>query len=179
MSLKEYIATAFVIFFLVVLSETKLRIGMDKFDQLACSAHLKKIYSSLMETISEDPEIFTKNPNTEWYKCLKEIDQANLNCPSAIRNLEHGITGYALNNTIYEALKNGEIKNKEYLAEKYSRKMLIMDSENDPTGFFLFPMVNPSFRHNGGCNMMLTNGAVIWCDRDDFVSDNFNCTNNN
>lgn len=166
MTLKEYIAIAVVIFFLIVLSETKIKIGIDKFDQLACSAHLKKIYDNLITSISEDPEIFARNPNLPWYKCIKNIDENNLQCPSAGLNTGSVAVNYSFNNTIYES-----IKRKENFAQKYERKMLIMDSEPDPTGFYLFPMVNPSFRHNGGCNILLTNGSVVWCDKNDFVSD--------
>ncbi len=171
--MKEYIAIFIVIIFLVVLSETRIRIGIDKFSQIACAGHLKEQYEALHLLMRENPEAFSQNPQKPWYTLLPGIDPDHLLCP-VTKNKQPAdksaqlICDYALVNQQYENLKN------EKAFEKIRpRSILFLDSEQDPTNFNIFPMVNPSFRHSSGCNIMLKDGSVIWCEKEDFAGEDF------
>ncbi|RJP61697.1 MAG: hypothetical protein C4541_01480 [Candidatus Auribacter fodinae] len=169
-TIKEYLAIAMIIIFLVVLSGTRVRIGTDKFHQLICAGHLKRIYQNMIEEIEQNPALFDEHPESPWYELLK-VDQHYLVCPSADKTVqpEKGktYTHYALNKSAYD-----HIKDKHSLPDAAHRKVLIVDGIHDPAGFDLFPMANPAFRHNGGCNILLTDGSVIWLSKDNFSAGN-------
>ena len=169
--MREYIAIFIVIIFLVVLSETRIRIGINKFSQIACAGHLKEQYEALHLLIGENPMAFADNPDKPWYTLLPGIKPDHLLCPvtkhtQAESTSEPLICDYSLDNKQYENLKE-----KQAFESVPPRSMLLLDSEQDPTAFNIFPMVNPSFRHASGCNIMLMNGSVIWCEKEDFSSD--------
>lgn len=169
MRLREYLAIAAVIIFLIILSETKIKLGVDKFDQLSCAANLKNIYELLNTTVNENPSIFSSSPSEPWYRLIDGLEQSDITCPARKTSGEKNdklYSDYALNRVIYERLLK-----QEPFTEGYNRKILILDSDIDPTEFNLFPLVDPVFRHSGGCNILLLNGAVIWCDKDDFTND--------
>jgi len=169
MRLTEYLAIAVVIIFLVILSETKIKLGVDKFDQLSCAANLKNIYESLNTTVNKNPGIFVSNPSKPWYRLIDGLEQSDITCAARKTSGEKNdklYSDYALNRDVYERLLK-----QESFSEEYNRKILILDSDVDPTEFNLFPLVDPVFRHSGGCNILLLNGAVIWCDKNDFASD--------
>ncbi len=167
MRLREYLSVGVVIVFLIVLSETKIKLGVDKFDQLSCAANLKQIYESLIATVDENPSIFRSNPSKPWYRLIDGLKQEDLRCPAKKNfneNKDSLYSDYAMNRVIYERLLK-----QQTFTEGYSRKILILDSDTDPTEFNLFPLTSPVFRHTDGCNILLLDGSVIWCDKDDFT----------
>ncbi|MDX9701492.1 MAG: hypothetical protein RBU23_00460 [Candidatus Auribacterota bacterium] len=171
--MREYLAIFIVIIFLVVLSETRIRIGVDKFSQISCAGHLKKQYESFHLLMGENPGSFAEHPEKPWYTLLPNINPDNLLCPKTkeVQPADKNnplICNYALDNKRYEFFKNERI-----FEANRPRAILLLDSEEDPTSFNIFPMVNPAFRHSNGCNIMLMDGSVIWCDKDDFAGDDF------
>jgi len=169
--LKEYIAIILVVFFLIILSETKIKLGMDKFEQLSCAAHLKAIYDSMQTTLEDTPGAFAESPEKPWYTILK-INSDYLKCPDVSRknstsdNDDKNMPAcdYAINSEVYDDLKQGR-----NIFETYQKRVFILDSEKDPANFNIFPIVNPDFRHSDGCNILLIDGTVIWSEKTDFT----------
>ncbi len=168
-TLKEYIAVAIVILFLVILANTKIKIGEEKFHQLTCAGHLRNLYQSIELCMRDNPGIFADNPSEQWYTLLPDIKPRYLHCPQTPDYVSDDLpTDYALNKKVYDSFKESMAFN-----SATGRQILILDAKNDRAGFGLFPLVNPDFRHSGGCNILLTNGTVIWCSKDDFSADIF------
>lgn len=174
LSLKEYLAIAVIILFLVVLSGTRIRIGSEKFHQLICAGHLKKMYRALIAQLEENPDLFNDASDKPWYELLG-IDEHYLVCPAAESHTatpENRIhTDYAMNKSIIDF-----ISAQHGIDALPQRKVLILDSVWDESGINLFPLTNPAFRHSGGCNILLSDGSVVWFDKDAFRSDNVGFT---
>ena len=164
--MKEYIAIILVVFFLIILSETKIKLGMEKFDQLSCAAHLKSIYDSVQTSVEENPDVFAQSSQQPWYSILK-INPDHLKCPKVYNNNSSNdklTCNYSINSKIYD-----DLKQKNSIFEKYHKRVFILDSEPDPTHFNIFPIVNPDFRHSDGCNILLIDGTVVWSEKEDFT----------
>jgi len=165
--LKEYIAIILIIFFLIILSETKIKLGMEKFDQLSCAAHLKSIYDSIQTSLEANPDLFSQSSPQPWYTMLN-INPDYLKCPKVYnknKKSNNTITcDYSINSKVYD-----DLKQKNNIFAKYHKRVFILDSEPDPTNFNIFPIVNPDFRHSDGCNILLIDGTVIWSEKEDFT----------
>lgn len=171
LTLKEYAAVGIVIAFLVVLSETKIQIGAEKFHQLTCAGHLRNLYQAIDLCMRENPSTFADHKDEQWFMLLPRLDRKYLRCPKEMKNARDkdrsALCDYALDKSVYDHFINDRT-----FTEKNDRKILLLDCVYDPAGFNMFPMASPAFRHNDGCNILLANGVVIWCSKDDFSSDN-------
>ena len=167
MQLKESTALITTLFILILLSQTTFRIGKKKFAQVVCTAHLTQLYSSLIAELEENPLIFAQNPEKPWHALLsKTVRQSYFTCPATQKHVsDHGSSKihYAMNQRVYNILKAGKP-----LPDTGENTILFIDSAIDPIGFQLFPLTNPAFRHNGGCNILHTNGTVQWVEKELF-----------
>lgn len=171
--MKEYVAIVIVIIFLVVLSETRIKIGVDKFSQIACAGHLKEQYESLNLLMRENPDAFAANPDQPWYTLLPDINPDQLTCPSASNGQPDSKDAPMACDYAIDAQRYNTFKSEKMFEVTKPRQILLLDCEQDPTRFNIFPMVNPAFRHSDGCNILLMEGTVVWCDKADFAGDDF------